>query len=154
MEQIKNHATSQGEKIIQPLGIKKSCNLMGQKKSRNLLGQKKNMQPLGSKDNHATSRDKKIRQPLRKKQRSRNLSGLKKIRQPLGENITQPLRTKKKCNLFGTKKNQATLWDIKKSCNLPGPKKSSNLLDKKITLSIDRIASKLVLKAPNCSKWH
>ena len=51
-----NAATSQNEKIMQPVGTKKSRNL-GTKKIMQLLGTKKVMQPLGT--NHATSQDKK-----------------------------------------------------------------------------------------------
>ena len=60
------------------------------------------------------------------------------------------------------KKNRATSRDKKKSCNLSGQKnhktsgtkKACNLSgQKKITL-IGLIASKLVNKAPNCSKRH
>ena len=69
-------------------------------------------------NNHATSRDKKITEPLRIKnqanswdKKSRNLSGQNEIKQPLG--------TKKSRNLLG-QKNQATSLDKKKSCNLSG----------------------------------
>ena len=86
------------------------------------------MQPLRTKKNHATSGDKKkITQPLM----------TKKIMQPLGT-------TKKSCNLSGQKNH--TISGTKKSCNLSG--------QKKITLSIGSIANKLVLRPPNCSKWH
>ena len=90
----KNHTTSwDNKKITQPFGTKKSCNPLGQKK-RNLSRQKKIMQPLDKK-NHATSRD---------KQQSRNLAGQTKITQPLRTNKTpQPLGTKKSRNLLGQK---------------------------------------------------
>ena len=73
----------------------------------------------------------------------------------------QPLRTKIKKKLSEQKKslnpsdpknhatsrdkNHTTSWDKQKSCNLSR---------QKITLSIGPIASKLVHKALNCSKWH
>ena len=129
---------------MQPLKTKKkSCNISGQKnaiiwdkKSYATSRDKKITKPLGTKRNYitsldknncATSRDKKIMQLL----------GGKKITQPLETNkITQPLRTKKSQNLWDNQ-NHATSWN-----------------KKKITLSIGPIASKLVHRAPNCSKWH
>ena len=85
----------------------------------------------------------------------------------------QPLWSKKKsCNLSGQKtlrnllikKNHATSWDKKNhatyqdkknhATNRDNNKKSRNLMGEKIMLSLGPIASKLVHKAPNCSKWH
>ena len=121
------------KKITQPLGTtKKSHTLLGQKKLCNLSEHKKIKQSF-DKNNHATLRGKKIMEPLGTKKR--NLSGQKnhatsrdkKMTQPLGsKNITQPLRTKKSCNL-SRKKNH---------------------------VSIGPIVSKLVHWALNCSKWH
>ena len=83
----KNHATSRDKKITQPLGTKKS---------RNLLAQKKIPQALDTRKIHATSWDKislgtkKIATSTEKK--SPNLSAQK---------ILQPLRTKKHANNQG-----------------------------------------------------
>ena len=53
------------KKIMQPLGTKRNHASSQDKKCHNLWGQK-NLQPLGTK-NYATSRDKKIRKPLKTK---------------------------------------------------------------------------------------
>ena len=98
-------------------------------------------------------------------QKSGNLSGQKEIMQPLNTKKTmQPLGTKKSRNLsakINKSRKHAVYWG-KKSCNMSGQKnhansgikKSCNLLGEKIPLSIHPIASKLVRRAPNCSKWQ
>ena len=99
----------------------------GTKKSRNLLGQKIT-QPLGTKRNHPTSWDKKITQPL----------GTKKITEPLG-----------------TEKNHTTSRDKKIRPHLEKTKKSRNLFGQKKSCKLSgQIASKLINKAPNCTKFH
>ena len=108
---------------------------MGQKKLRNLWGQKEIMQPHGTKKNHAAPWDKK---------KSRNLSRQKK-------NHINSWDSKKSCNLSG-QKNHATSWGEKITHPLGHNHATSR--DKKITFSIGTIASKLVHKAPNFSKWH
>ena len=63
---------------------------------------------------------------------------------------------------LGTTKNHGISWDKKKSRNLWGQKITQPLgqknhatsQDKKVTLSIGPIASKLFHNALNFSKWH
>ena len=95
----KNHATTwDKKKITQPLGTKKIKHYFRTKKSCNLSGQ----------ENHATSQDKKI---------SCNLSGQKNHATSWDKNITLPLRTKIITQPIGTKK----------SCNLSGQKITQHL---------------------------
>ena len=119
------------------------------------------MQLLGTK-NHATSWYKKTMQPLGTK-KSRNLSGQKSCK-CLGQKnhstswdkkIMQPLRTKK--NHATSRDNTITrpLGTTKKSWNHSGQKKSRNLLGQKKSCNLSgQIVSKLVEKAPNCTKCH
>ena len=102
----KNHATSLDEE-------KKSCNILGRIKSRNLSGHKKITQPLRTKKMR-TLGTKKITQPLVTKEspvtswnkkKSGNLSGQKNHVTSWDKKITQPLGTKKSCNLWGQKQS-------------------------------------------------
>ena len=65
----------------------------------------------------------------------------------------QPLKTKKISQPLGTK-DQATSWDKKNHTTSRDKTNHATSQDKKIMLSIGPIASKLVHKAPNLSKWH
>ena len=143
------------------MGQKKSRNLSGQKQLCNLSEPKKITQPLGGKNN-ATSHDNK---------KPRNLSGQK-------NHTTSRDKKKKSSNLPGPK-NHATSWGPKKSSNILGQtnsatsqeeKNHATSQDKKISCKIIQplwtkkimqllgtigpIASKLVHKALNVSKWH
>ena len=81
-----------------------------------------------------------------------NLSA-KKSRNLLGQKITQPLGTKQTANLL-KQKNHATSWVQKITQPLGTKKIAQPLKTKKIMFSLGPIASKLVHKALNCSKWH
>ena len=146
-----------GPKITQPRGTKKSHNLWGQIKSHNLSGQKKITQPLGT--------TKRILKTLWTTKNPATSWDQNKSRNIWGEKNHATSQEKKSRKLSGQKnitKNHATSWDKKitqplgtKKITEPWDKKNhATSQDKKATLSIGPIASKLVHKAPNCSKWH
>ena len=85
---------------MQPLGTKKSRNLLGQE--IHATSQDKKNHATSRQKNHASSWDKKITQPLGTEKITENIEKItqslwsKKITQPLGTKvITQPLKTKK-----------------------------------------------------------
>ena len=113
----------------------KSCPADQTKKSRNLSGQKI-MPYFGPKKSLNLSGQKKSRNLLWKTEIKQPILTKKITQSLITKKITQPLGTEKSCNLLW-QKNYATSRDNKKSRNLLG-----------------QIASKLVHKAPNYTKWH
>ena len=124
---------------MQYFGTNKITHPLGTKKITQRLWTKRNYATSWGKKNCATSWDKKkITQHLGGK--NATTSWDKNIIQPLGTKKRKPSGQKKSCNFSGQ--------------NNQGQKNHATSRDKIITLSIGSIASKLVHKAPNFSKWH
>ena len=150
-----NHATSRDKKITQPLKTNKNHATIWGKRNNALFWDKNNhATPWKRKKSQATTRDKKKSHNLLGQNKSRNLSGQnKKPATSRDKKIIQPLRTQKNQATSGDKKMTQPL-ETKQILHPLGHKNYATSRDKKITLSIGPITSQLVHKGPSCSKWY